>query len=155
MKVAVASSGNALDSPVDPRFGRCAWFVVVDTGTMAVEAVPNPAAAAAGGAGIQAAQALLSKGIQAVIASQVGPNAFQVLSAAGVRFLPFAGGTVRDAVDAFTTGRLTEVTAPTGPAHMGMSPGGIEPGFPGGGMGPGRGMGRGGGRGRGRGRGGL
>jgi len=152
MKVAVASAGNTLDSPVDPRFGRCAWFVIVDTDTMNLEAVPNPAAGAAGGAGIQAAQALLSRGVQAVIAGQVGPNAFQVLSTAGVRVLPFGGGSVKDAVDAFTAGQLTEAAAPTGPAHMGMVPGDSTPGFPSGGMGPGWGMGRGGGRGRGRGR---
>jgi predicted Fe-Mo cluster-binding NifX family protein len=154
MKLAVASSGSGLDSPVDLRFGRCPWFVIVDTDTMNFEAVPNPAAGAAGGAGIQAAQMLLSKGVNAVVAGQVGPNAFQVLSAAGVQVLPFAGGTVKDAVDAFLGGRLSETSAPTASAHAGMAPQDPSSGFPGAGpgMGFGRGMGRGGGRGRGRGR---
>ena len=98
---------------------------------------------------------MLSKGVNAVVAGQVGPNAFQVLSAAGVQVLPFAGGSVKDAVDAFLGGRLSEASAPTASAHAGMTPQDPASGFPGAGpgMGFGRGMGRGGGRGRGRGRG--
>ncbi len=159
MKLAVAASGNNLDAQVDPRFGRCAWFVIVDSDTMAFEAVQNPGAMAGGGAGIQAAQVVASKGAQVVVAGNMGPNAYQALSAAGIQVLPFAGGTVRQAVEAMKSGTLTAASAPTVPLHFGTGgavpttppPGagsGVGPGMRGGG---GRGMGGGAGRGRGRG----
>ena len=155
MKIAVAASGNTLDAQVDPRFGRCAWFVIVDSETMQFEAVQNPGAMAGGGAGIEAAQLVASRGAQAVVAGNMGPNAHQALTAAGIQILPFMGGAVRQAVEAVKAGKLTAATAPTVPLHFGM--GGAAPGAsasgPGGGAGLGggaRGMG-GGGRGRGRG----
>ncbi|MGQ9524117.1 MAG: NifB/NifX family molybdenum-iron cluster-binding protein [Armatimonadota bacterium] len=162
MKIAVASSGNTLDSPVDVRFGRCPWFVVVDSDTMEFTAVPNPAAGATGGAGIQAAQLILSQGAQALVAGNIGPNAFQVLSAAGMRVVPFASGTVRQAVEAVAGGSASSIDAPTVQSHAGMSGAGpFEAGAPpletfpgagrrrgGGSGGPGRGFGRGGRRGR-------
>jgi len=140
MKVAVCSSGETLDSQVDPRFGRCAYFVVVDTETFEASAVPNPGTASAQGAGIQAAQVVSSLGVAAVISGNLGPNAHQALAAAGIKVYACAGETVRNAVNLFNAGSLQEIGAPTVPAHFGM----------GGGMG--RGMGRGGGRGFGRGR---
>jgi len=154
MKIAVAASGNTLDAQVDPRFGRCAWFVIADSETMAFEAVQNPGAMAGGGAGIQAAQLVASKGAQVIVAGNMGPNAHQTLSAAGIQVLPFAGGTVRQAVEAVKSGELTAATAPTVPSHFGM--GGAAPTAPPSGPGQGAGSGRGagmGGGGRRRGRG--
>jgi predicted Fe-Mo cluster-binding NifX family protein len=147
MKIAVASSGNTLDAPVDPRFGRCPWFLVVDSDTMQFRAIANPAVSAAGGAGIQAAQTIAREGAQALIAGNVGPNAFQVLSAAGIQVVASAGGTVREAVEAYTRGQLGTVSAPTVAAHAGMA----APPTPGAGSGP-TGMGQGLGMGRGAGR---
>jgi predicted Fe-Mo cluster-binding NifX family protein len=159
MKIAVAASGNNLDAPVDPRFGRCAWFVIVDSDTMAFEAVQNPGAMAGGGAGIQAAQVVASKGAQAVVAGNMGPNAHQALTAAGIQILPFMAGTVRQAVEAVKAGKLTAASAPTVPLHFGAGgassvpqagPGGT-PGTRQAGLGRGASSGGGGGRGRGRG----
>lgn len=156
MKVLVCSTGNTLDSPLDPRFGRCANFVIVDSETFEANVVPNPGAACTQGAGIQAAQVVSSLGVDAVIAGNLGPNAHQALSAAGVRVFACAGETVRNAVNLFNAGALREIGAPTVDAHFGMNaaPGegfGRGPGM-GGGMGRGRGAGGGRGQGRGRGR---
>ncbi|MDH7481995.1 MAG: NifB/NifX family molybdenum-iron cluster-binding protein [Armatimonadota bacterium] len=150
MKVAVCSTGNTLDALVDPRFGRCAYFVIVDTETFDASAVQNPGAMSAQGAGIQAAQVLSSLGVSAVIAGNLGPNAYQALSAAGIKVYSCAGETVRNAVNLLKAGALQEISAPTVAAHFGMNaPPSQGPGMGmGGGMGLGRGMGR-GGRGRG------
>ena len=137
MKIAVSAMGYDLESPFSPVFGRCPVYVIVDTETMSFQAVPNQAASAGGGAGIQAAQDVVNQGVKAIVTGNIGPNAYQVLASAGVPVYVFAGGTVRQAVEAYRAGQLSPVGAPTGPAH--------------GGMGMMRGMGRGmGGRGVGR-----
>jgi len=119
--------------------------VFVDSDTMAFEATANEAIAAPGGAGIQAAQTIVNKGVDVLVSGNVGPNAFQVLSAAGVKIATGAYGTVKEAVEMYKTGRLSEAGIPTVATHAGMGAGVGA----GGGMGIGMGGGRGGGRGRG------
>ncbi len=151
MKIAVCSSGNTLESLADPRFGRCAYFMIVDTETFEFSASQNPGVMSAQGAGIQAAQVVSSHGVSAVIAGNFGPNAYTALSAAGIHTYTGASGTVKNAVEQLKNGQLQEVVAPTVVAHSGM---GAAPGQglgQGQGMGRGAGMGRGGGGGRGRG----
>lgn len=140
MKVAVSSAGEGLDAAVDPRFGRCPYYVIVETETMQSEAVPNMSQYAPSGAGIQAAQTIANKGAKVVLTGNVGPNASQALSSAGIQVITGVTGTVREAVLRHKGGELKSMPAQTG---MGYGTGG----------GLGLGMGRGGGRGMGRGRG--
>lgn len=119
MKICVTATSGSLDSLVDPRFGRCLYFVIVDSDTMEFEALPN--VGAAGGAGIQAAQTVANKGVKVVITGNVGPNAYQVLSAAGIDIITGAFGTVREVVERFKKGELRKsATAPTVPTAFGM-----------------------------------
>ena len=145
MKICVTATAGDLNAQVDPRFGRCQYFVFVDSDTMAFEAMANEAIAAPGGAGIQAAQTVVNKGVDALISGNIGPNAFQVLSTAGVKIATGAYGTVKEAIEMYKNGRLSETGVSTVTAHAGMGAG-IGAG---GGMGMGMGGGRGGGRGRG------
>ncbi len=124
MKVAVAATGDNLDAPADPRFGRCPYFVVVDDETMAVEAIENNAAMAASGAAIAAAQTVANAGAEAVIAGSFGPNAFSTLSAGGIEVYSFPGGTVREAVQALKAGQLEPVSAASVAPKSGMGGGG-------------------------------
>ncbi|MGB3458590.1 MAG: NifB/NifX family molybdenum-iron cluster-binding protein [Halobacteriota archaeon] len=147
MKICVTATAGDLNAQVDPRFGRSQYFVFVDSDTMAFEAMLNEAIAAPGGAGIQAAQTVLNRGGNVVISGNIGPNAFQVLSTAGVRIATGAYGTVKEAVEMYKTGRLSEAGISTVATHAGMGTGaGTGAGL---GMGIGMGGGRGGGRGRG------
>ena len=132
MKVAVSSTGNGLDSYVDPRFGRCSTFVIVDTETMYAEAMANTSIGAAHGAGIGSAQAVAGAGVKIVLKGPVGPNAHMALSHAGIKIYSGASGTVRQAVEAYKSGELREVASPTVAGHFGQ-----------GGLGMGRGMGQG------------
>ena len=138
MKIAVSSNGNDLNAQVSPVFGRCPYYLFVDTESMEFEAVANPAISAPGGAGIQAAQFVANQGAKAVLTGNVGPNAFNVLQAAGVQVFTVAGGTVKEAVEAHKEGRLQAINGPSAGPYAGMG-------------GRGMGMGRGGGRGMGRG----
>ena len=147
MKICVTAVADRLDAQVDPRFGRSQYFVIVDPTTMEFEAMPNPALNAPGGAGIQAAQTMVNKGVTVVISGNMGPNAFQVLSAAGVKIATGAYGTVKDAIELYKAGKLTETGTATVAAHAGMGTGAVAEA----GAGAGPGMGRGGGRGMGRG----
>jgi len=56
MKIAISASGQILDAEVDPKFGRCKYFILADTEKMKFEAADNSSATAAGGASISAAQ---------------------------------------------------------------------------------------------------
>ena len=107
MKIAVTSSGTALDALVDPRFGRAAKFIVVDTesGTLAVHDNTQNLNTAQG-AGIQAAQTVSSLGAEAVITGHCGPKAFRTLRAAGIQVVVGAEGTVAEVLEAFKTGKL-------------------------------------------------
>ena len=131
MKIAVTATGPSLDAEVDPRFGRCAYFVIVETDDMSFEAVENENVALGGGAGIQSAQLVAGRGAKTVLTGNCGPKAFQSLSAASVQIMVGVSGTVRDAVEKFKAGALDTAPQPSVPSHFGM----------GGGRGMGRGIG--------------
>lgn len=120
MKVVVSSSGADRTSALDPRFGRCSYFIFVDTETDTVDAVVNKAVSSGHGAGIQAAQSVIETGAEAVISRRVGPNAFQVMAAAGLMLYESDAASVEEAVAALKAGKLTAVSAPTGLSHGGM-----------------------------------
>ena len=120
MKVLITAASPDLDAAVDPRFGRGAYFVVVDTETMMWHAEANSGVGASGGAGIQAAQFAVNQKVDAVISGDFGPNAHSALSAAGIAMdLCGSARTVRDAVAHFKAGDLKRVGAPTQPGHHG------------------------------------
>lgn len=153
MKIAVSASDPELSGPVDPRFGRCAYFLFVDSETMQFKAAENPNVTSSSGAGIQSAQLVVKKGANVLLTGSCGPNAFQTLQAAGVEVVVGVTGTVQDAVQQFTSGKLQHTDQPNVSSHSGMKMGGglsMGSGF-GSGRGMGGGMGRrlGGGMGRG------
>lgn len=161
MKIAITSSGPDFDAEVDPRFGRCQYFLIVELNDLSFEAIENSNIAAGGGAGIQSAQLMAEKGIKAIITGNCGPNAYQTLSAAGIEVIVGAAGIVRDVLEMYRRGELASAVDASVPSHFGIGasdPGssGIPPGpgmGMGGGMGRGMGRGMGGGMGRGMGRG--
>jgi predicted Fe-Mo cluster-binding NifX family protein len=181
MKIAVSSSSNNLDAQIDPRFGRCAYFLIGDTDDMNFEAFNNESISLGGGAGIQAAQFVASKGAKAILTGNVGPNAVKTLGAAGVDIFAGQNGTVSDAVERYKSGNLESTRKATVDDHHGMGGGSSENkgsinigvdssekvasgsisgmgrglGGVGRGLGGGRGCGKGGGRGRGIGGGGM
>jgi predicted Fe-Mo cluster-binding NifX family protein len=120
MKICVTATANSLDAQIDPRFGRCSYLLIVDSETMQFEAIPNAAAGASGGAGIQAAQTIANKDVKLLITGNVGPNAFGALSAAGIEIVTGAFGTVREAVEKFKRGEFAKTGAPTVDSHFGM-----------------------------------
>lgn len=152
MKIVVTATGTDLEAKIDPRFGRCPYFLFVDTDTMDFEAVENSSVTLGGGAGIQSAQFVAEKGAKAILTGNCGPNAHQTLTAAGIQVIIGANGSVREAVEKFKSGGFAATSQPNVQGHFGTSgqpfSGQTGVGF-GTGMGRGRGMGRGMGVGRG------
>jgi len=120
MKVCVTSEGNNLSSKVDPRFGRCQYFIILDIDTLKFEAIENPNIESMGGAGIQSAQLVASKNIKAVVTGNVGPNAFQTLQAAGIEIFTGASGTVKEAIEKYKKGEFKAVSNPSVGSKFGM-----------------------------------
>ena len=119
MKIAVTSTGPTLDDQIDPRFGRCAYFVIVETKDMSFEAFDNESIALGGGAGIQSAQFVASKGI------------------------------VREVVERYKKEDIKSTNTPNVSDHFGMGSGSDMDRWMRKGCGGGKGMGRGMGMGRG------
>ncbi len=120
MKIGITSMGENLDANIDQRFGRCRYFIIVDTESMEFETLSNENVMASGGAGVQAAQTIANKGIEAIITGNVGPNAFQTLSAAGIRIYTGASGTVREVIEKYKKGEFEETENPNVGSHSGM-----------------------------------
>jgi predicted Fe-Mo cluster-binding NifX family protein len=119
MRIAVTSTGKSLDSEVDQRFGRAAFFLIVDTETMEFVAVENENATG-GAAGIGAAKCVIDENAEAVLTGNCGPNAERTLSAVGVRLYTDVTGTVNQAVEMLKSGNLTAAEGANVQSHFGV-----------------------------------
>ena len=131
MKICITTTGPDLDSLIDPRFGRCAYFLIVDPKSAKFEAIKNIGVQAWRGAGITAAQIVVDKKVEAVITGNIGPNAFGVLQASGIKI--YAGIfnlTAKDALGKYKGGELSEVEVPITPGRFGPQGGGFRHGQP-------------------------
>ena len=118
MKVAITSQGKDLDAPVDPRFGRAAYILIVDLDDDSFEVLDNSENVNAfKGAGIQAAASVADKGTEVLLTGYCGPKAFQTLEAAGVKVANEASGTVQEALEDFIKGKLVLVESANVDAH--------------------------------------
>ena len=110
MKIAVSAQEKSPQSPVDPRFGRAACFMIFDDAEEKWAAVDNQQnLQAAQGAGIQSAANLVNAGCDVLISGHCGPKAFAALSKAGVQVFTMRSGTVSEAVEAFRRGELEQL----------------------------------------------
>lgn len=120
MKIILTATSPSIDANVDARFGRGAYFIVVDPDTMEWQAHPNSGVSASGGAGSLGAQFAANQKAEAVISGDFGPNAYSALQAAGIdMYLYGKSTTVKEAIEYFKAEQLQRVGAPTGPARHG------------------------------------
>ena len=109
MKVAISITGESLESPLDPRFGRAARFLLYDLDAGLARLVENDEARAASqGAGIQAAEMVVRAGASAVVTGHCGPKAFQVLRQAGVKVYTLPATSAAEALGKLRAGTLVE-----------------------------------------------
>lgn len=110
MKIAIPAEEKTIDSNVCQSFGRTYYFVVADSDSLEYEVIDNKAVSSQGGAGIQAAQAIVDKGAEVVITFHCGQNAADVLKAADVRIMKAVSGTVEEMIQKYNKGELAELT---------------------------------------------
>lgn len=120
MKICITSQGDSVSSEVDPRFGRCQYFIIADTETEEVQTVKNSNIDSMGGAGIQSGQFISEKKIKIVLTGNVGPNAYQTLKAAGVEIITGVSGKVADAIEKYKKGEYKTTDGPSVDSHFGM-----------------------------------
>lgn len=109
MKIAFSTSGNDVDSELDPRFGRSPKFLIYDTDKKDFLVIDNlQNLNAAQGAGIQAAQNIIETGAAVVITGHTGPKAYKVLKIAGIKVYYSNAKTVQKALSAYQKGLLKE-----------------------------------------------
>jgi len=103
MKIAVSSTGGSANAKVSEQFGRCAYFLIVDSETKGFEPILNDAAGMAGGAGPSAAKQIENAGAEVVLTGSVGPNADSALKSAGIKIVTGISGTltVKQAVEQY------------------------------------------------------
>jgi len=106
LKIAISATAPSLDAEVDPRFGRCRYFVLIDPDNMEFEAIENANLMASGGAGIASAQTVARKGVQIVLTGDCGPNAYRTLEAAGIQVVTGVSGNIRKAIEQYKSGEF-------------------------------------------------
>ena len=121
MKICFSVSLPKIDSPIDPRFGRAPYFLITDEKGEKVEVIKNTGVEAMGGAGITAAQVVVSAGAQVVITGNLGPRAFDVLEASGVKMITgISGISAKEALEKYQKGELERTSQPNVPGRFGM-----------------------------------
>ncbi|WP_407282590.1 NifB/NifX family molybdenum-iron cluster-binding protein [Methanolobus sp. WCC1] len=100
MKVCVTARSERLDAPADPDFGRCRYFVIVDTDSMEINSLRNKTFSFLGDDTL-AAQLLLNRDIDKLITGNIGSKAFSMLSSKGIDVLALNEGSVEDVIKDF------------------------------------------------------
>jgi len=115
MKICISSTGKNLSSSVDPRFGRCAYFLIIDSENKEeFEVIENIGTHAQHGAGVTAAQIIADKKIDVAISGNFGPNAYLVLSQVGVKcYTTSSSMSIKEALEFLNEGKLEELVKPS------------------------------------------
>jgi len=101
MKIAVTAQEGRIDSPVDSRFGRAAFFMIADSETMKVYAHDNATGVEAGnGAGTSAVQLLAEEKVELLYTGKVGPKAAEALEKAKINVIEETTGSVEEVLTA-------------------------------------------------------
>jgi len=109
MKICITSKEASLESELDPKFGRCAYFIFVETNKLGFEAFSNTNADESQGAGIQSVQFISEHGPDVILTGNIGPNVYDTLSAAGIKIITGVSGIVKDAINKYENGELKSV----------------------------------------------
>jgi predicted Fe-Mo cluster-binding NifX family protein len=109
MKIAIPVVEKSETSQMSDRFGRSSYYLIYDSETSEINIIDNPAVQARGGAGIQAVQFLVSLDVKAVIAPEVGPNAFKVLRGSDTKIYSGLKTSAKELIEKWKNNELEEM----------------------------------------------
>jgi predicted Fe-Mo cluster-binding NifX family protein len=114
MRIILTAASPDIESNIDPRFGRCAYLLVVDTENMQWEAHPNPGLNASGGAGIKVAQFVANQRAEVALSGDFGPHAYHALQEGGITMYLYGNcTTVAQAIERFKNKQLEQIGGPS------------------------------------------
>jgi len=114
MLIAITAQENSLQSEIDPKFGRAAYYLIVNTVTGEVTTHDNSDGInASNGAGTGAAQALSEYGVEALYTGKVGPKAAAALAQAKIPYYENITGTVEGLLEQLKNGAVLEDVSAT------------------------------------------
>lgn len=119
MKIAISAKGSTLDSLLDERFGRCENFIIYNSESKEFKVLENKGQNSKGGAGISASQQLIDEKVDVIITGHLGPNAYAVISKAGIKPYMCKRMLISSAIEKFENGQLNEITE-VGQPHKGI-----------------------------------
>lgn len=101
MKTVISASENSVSSDFDKRFGRAAWFCVVDEETGRADFVENLGKDSNNGAGTKAAEKMAVLDVTKVISGHFGPKAKDLLDELNIQMVVIQedGLSVQDIID--------------------------------------------------------
>ncbi len=121
MKIAVCSKGVEMNSLCDERFGRCETFIIFDTKTKESFSIDNEAKNEGAGAGGKAVKILFNKGINLLIAPELGPKAMEAIKAFELEtYRAIPNISVEEQIRSYEEGKLEKIKASTVEEHSGL-----------------------------------
>jgi len=120
MKIGISSTADKLESQIDPRLGRCQYFLIVDTDNNDLEVIDNQKYARGCSAGVKTARQIIAQKVNAVITGKCGPKAMQEFLTAGIDVYTGQAGTVKSVIDNHQNGKLTGAARANLVLHAGM-----------------------------------
>lgn len=87
MKTVITASENNVTAGFDKRFGRAAWFCVVDQEKDSIDFVENMGKDANNGAGTKAAEKMAVLGVTKVVSGHFGPKAKDMLDELNIQMV--------------------------------------------------------------------
>jgi predicted Fe-Mo cluster-binding NifX family protein len=107
MKIAITAQGSELNSQIDPRFGRCKYFLIFDENGNLLKIIKNESIKVMRGAGVTAAQIISDENVDLVITGNMGPNADMVMKSANIKVISgIFDKTIKDVLEMYKNENL-------------------------------------------------
>ena len=113
MKICLTATKNNLEAQIDSRFGRCNYFIFIDSEKNQIKSIKNDVSEVTEDAGVLAAQIIAKKLIKYVITGNVSSRAMQALKTSGIEVYIVRDISVNNALEKFRKGELSKADSPT------------------------------------------